>query len=144
MLAHFLDRMLSARPARVSDAPAWFESAAALMRRELHQLTRGSPQVRSKFALRLTGYPTRPVSCKYGHTMKGVNWSSCHAHLQDTLTPLHQYMEAVLGPGHPVSAELRQLAAANESPAVRQARMEKQRVMEVSVQRTCAVLLSVP
>ena len=52
--------------------------------------------------------------------------------LQDTLTPLHQYIEAVLGPGHPVSAELGQLAAANESPAVRQARLEKQRVMEVS------------
>jgi len=62
--------------------------------------------------------------------------------LQDTLTPLHQYVEAVLGPGHPVSAELGQLAAANESPAVRQARLEKQRVMEVSGRRTCAGLCS--
>ena len=51
--------------------------------------------------------------------------------LQDSLPPVHHYVEAVIGPGHPVAMELRQLAAANESPATRAARAEKQRVMEV-------------
>lgn len=44
-LAHFLDRMLAQRPARQADAPAWFESAAALIRRTLAELTRSAPQV---------------------------------------------------------------------------------------------------
>ena len=35
VLAHLLDRMLAGRPARSSDAPAWFEAAAALARRQL-------------------------------------------------------------------------------------------------------------
>ena len=46
VLAHFLDRTLALRPARQSDAPAWFESAAALVRRELQHLTQGAPKVR--------------------------------------------------------------------------------------------------
>lgn len=45
--AHFLDRMLATRPARSADAPAWFESAAALLRRLLANLTQDAPQVTS-------------------------------------------------------------------------------------------------
>lgn len=44
-LAHFLDRMLALRPARQADAPAWFESAAALIRRMLADLTQDAAQV---------------------------------------------------------------------------------------------------
>ena len=62
---------------------------------------------------------------------QGQTWTWLHAVLQDSLTPVHQYVEAVLGPEHPVAMEMRQLAAANESPAIRAARAEKQRVMEV-------------
>ena len=44
-LAHFLDRSLDQRPARQSDAPAWFEAAAALVRNELRTLTASAPKV---------------------------------------------------------------------------------------------------
>ena len=60
--------------------------------------------------------------------------------LQDSLTPVHQYVEAVLGAGHPVAMEMGQLAAANESPAIRAARAEKQRVTEA---RTMTVVFHV-
>jgi hypothetical protein len=43
-LAHFLGRMLYDRPAKRSDAPAWFEAAAAFVRRELATLTAAAPQ----------------------------------------------------------------------------------------------------
>jgi hypothetical protein len=41
-LAHFLNRMLYDRPIRSSDAPAWFEGAAALVRKQLAELVRGA------------------------------------------------------------------------------------------------------
>ena len=41
-LAHFLNRMLYDRPARSSDAPAWFEEAAELVRNQLAELVRGA------------------------------------------------------------------------------------------------------
>jgi len=41
-LAHFLNRMLYDRPARSSDAPAWFEGAAALVRKQLAELVGGA------------------------------------------------------------------------------------------------------
>ena len=44
-LAHFLNRMLYERPARSSDAPAWFEGAVELVRSQLrHQLVAGAPE----------------------------------------------------------------------------------------------------
>lgn len=42
-LAHLLDRMLYDRPAQSSDAPAWFESAVALVRTRLGEILRPSP-----------------------------------------------------------------------------------------------------
>ena len=45
VLAHFLDRMLAERPAKQSDAPAWFEEGAAIVRRELRELTQGGLKV---------------------------------------------------------------------------------------------------
>lgn len=42
-LAHFLNRMLYDRPARSSDAPAWFEGAAALVREQLAVLVKAAP-----------------------------------------------------------------------------------------------------
>jgi hypothetical protein len=41
-LAHFLDRALYDRPIRTSDAPAWFEAAAALVREQLRVAVRGA------------------------------------------------------------------------------------------------------
>jgi hypothetical protein len=42
-LAHLLDRMLYDRPAQSSDAPAWFETGAALVRNRVFELLRPSP-----------------------------------------------------------------------------------------------------
>ena len=134
VLAHFLDRMLMERPARKSDAPAWFESAAALMRRELQQLAQGSPQVQRTCCLGDSWTMCLSPLNLFMHTSACNGLLRCCGLLQDTLTPVHQYVEAVLGPGHPVAAEMRELSAANESPAVRAARVEKQRVMEVPPQ----------
>ncbi len=44
VLAHLLDRMLGDRPARVSDAPAWFEAAASLVRLQLRVLVIGAAE----------------------------------------------------------------------------------------------------
>jgi len=41
VLAHFLDRVLDSRPSKTSDAPGWFEEAAALCRRLLSERARG-------------------------------------------------------------------------------------------------------
>lgn len=41
-LAYLLNVMLNDRPAKVSDAPAWFESAAALVRQELKEMVAGA------------------------------------------------------------------------------------------------------
>ena len=43
VLAHLIGRMLADRPSLVADAPGWFESAAALMRRKLQEGVAGSP-----------------------------------------------------------------------------------------------------
>ena len=42
-LAHFIDRSLYARPARESDAPAWFETCVEFVRRRLNESFAGSP-----------------------------------------------------------------------------------------------------
>lgn len=42
-LAHFLARALHDRPAKSSDAPAWFEACASLVRQQLTVLLRGAP-----------------------------------------------------------------------------------------------------
>ena len=42
-LAHFIDRSLYARPARESDAPAWFETCVEFCRRRLSEAFAGSP-----------------------------------------------------------------------------------------------------
>jgi len=42
-LAHFIDRSLYARPARESDAPAWFETCVEFCRKRLNEAFAGSP-----------------------------------------------------------------------------------------------------
>eukprot|EP00873_Tetraselmis_striata_P000543 jgi/Tetstr1/420807/TSEL_011883.t1 len=44
LLAHFLDRVLDLRPSKTSDAPAWFEAAAALSRRLLAHSCQGAAE----------------------------------------------------------------------------------------------------
>lgn len=50
---------------------------------------------------------------------------------QDSLPPVAQYVDAVLGASHPVAAEMQLLAVANLSAAARAQQAERQRLVEV-------------
>lgn len=52
--------------------------------------------------------------------------------VQDSLTPLAQMMEAVLGIDHPVMTELRAMAETNMTEAARRRRLERQQLSEAS------------
>lgn len=67
VLAHLLGRMLHTRPAKTSDAPAWFEGAAELMRRRLRELAAGAPKDTLELpalVLRMALGPTNPVAAE--------------------------------------------------------------------------------
>ena len=50
---------------------------------------------------------------------------------QDSLPPVAQYVDAVLGASHPVAAEVQLLATGNLSAAARAQQAERQRLVEV-------------
>ncbi|GAB4817100.1 hypothetical protein N2152v2_004146 [Parachlorella kessleri] len=74
LCAHLLDRCLADRPAKISDAPAWFEAAAATIREALQDSASGAPpdslQAPAALLAGLLG-PEHPVSQESARLAEG-------------------------------------------------------------------------